>query len=39
VSPKFDVPQGKHDWLARYVFIGVGEKIPTGNRIHYYKVL
>ena len=39
VSPKFDVPQGKHDWLARYIFVGVGEKIPSGNSIHYYKVL
>jgi hypothetical protein len=39
VSPKFDVPQGKHDWLARHVFVGIGEKIPSGNRIHYYKVL
>jgi hypothetical protein len=39
VSPKFDVPQGKHDWLARYMFIGVAEKTPGGNCIAYYKVL
>lgn len=39
VSPRFEVPQGKHDWLARYVFIGIAEKTPRGNRIAYYKVL
>lgn len=39
VAPKFEVPQGKHDWLARYVFIGVAEKTPRGNSIAYYKVL
>ena len=39
VSPKFEVPQGKHDWLARYLFVGVAEKTPGGNSIAYYKVL
>jgi hypothetical protein len=39
VSPKFDVPEGPHDWLSKYVFIGVAEKVPHGNRIHYFKVL
>lgn len=39
VSPKFDVPEGPHDWLAKHVFVGVAEKIPGANRIHYFKVL
>lgn len=39
VSPKFDVPQGPHDWLDRHVFVGVAEKTPGSNRIHYFKVL
>ena len=39
VSPKFDVPEGPHDWLARHVFIGVAEKVPRANRIHYFMVL
>ncbi|PZU10951.1 DUF3237 domain-containing protein [Sphingomonas sp.] len=38
VSPKFEVRTGPHDWLTRHVFVGVGEKIPTGNRIHYFVV-
>jgi hypothetical protein len=39
VSPKFEAPDGPHEWLARHVFVGVAEKTPTGNVIHYYQVL
>ncbi len=39
VCPKFDVPAGPHDWLDRHIFVGIGEKSPEGNAIHYYKVL
>ena len=39
VCPKFDVPQGVHDWLAKYVFVGVAEKTPGANCIHYFKLL
>lgn len=39
VSPKFDVPEGPHDWLGKHVFIGVAEKLPRANRIHYFMVL
>lgn len=39
VAPKFEAPAGKYEWLSRYVFVGVAEKTPGGNRIHYYKVL
>lgn len=38
VSPKWEVPAGPHEWLARYVFVGVAEKTPGGNRIHYFVV-
>lgn len=37
--PKFDVPEGPHDWLSRHVFVGIGDKTPEGNAIHYYQVL
>ncbi len=37
--PKFDVPEGPHDWLSRHVFVGIGDKTPGGNAIHYYQVL
>ena len=35
-APKFEVPTGPHDWLAKHVFIGVGERLPDGNRVRYY---
>jgi Protein of unknown function (DUF3237) len=38
VSPKFDVPEGPHSWLGKHVFIGVAEKVPGANRIHYFVV-
>jgi hypothetical protein len=39
VSPKFDAPAGPHEWLSRHVFVGVAEKVPGANRIHYFVVL
>ncbi len=39
VSPKFEAPAGKYEWMSRYVFVGVAEKTPDGNQIHYWKVL
>lgn len=39
VTPRFEVAAGPHEWLARHVFIGVAERTPTGNSIHYYQVL
>ncbi len=32
----FEAPIGKHDWLTRHVFIGVGERKPDGNYVKYY---
>jgi hypothetical protein len=39
VSPKFDAPAGPHEWMSRHVFVGVAEKIPGANRIHYFVIL
>jgi hypothetical protein len=39
VCPKFDVPEGPHEWMSRHVFVGVAEKVPGANRIHYFVVL
>ena len=35
---RFDTAPGPHDWLARHVFVGVGERLEKGNRIRYFKV-
>ena len=32
----FEVTTGKHDWLMRYVFVGVGERKSDGNLIRYF---
>jgi hypothetical protein len=39
VAPKFEAPEGPHEWLNRYVFVGVAEKTPGANCIHYFTVL
>jgi len=39
VCPRFDAPEGPHEWLTRHVFVGVAEKTPGANRIHYFVVL
>lgn len=35
----FDVAPGPHDWLARHVFVGIGERTDTGNKLSYFKLL
>ena len=39
VAPQFDAPAGPHEWMSRHLFVGVAEKIPNANRIHYFVVL
>jgi hypothetical protein len=39
VTPKFDAPAGPHEWMSQHVFVGVAEKIPNANRIHYFVIL
>lgn len=41
VTPYFDTPAGPHEWLARTVFIGTGERHsnPSHTLIHYHEVL
>jgi hypothetical protein len=38
VSTKFDAPAGKYEWMTRHIFVGVAEKTPGGNAIHYFIV-
>ena len=37
-SPSFETSIGRHDWLTRHVFVGIGERKPDGNLVRYYKV-
>jgi hypothetical protein len=38
-TPTFETPPGAHDWLTKYVFVGVGERHEQGNKISYYQVV
>lgn len=35
----FECAAGKHDWLTKHVFIGVGERRTEGNRLRYYALV
>ena len=37
-QPTFETPKGKHDWLTRHVFVGVGERRVDCNFVRYYAV-
>jgi hypothetical protein len=41
VAPYFDAPRGPHEWLAKTVFLGTGERHsnPAHTIIHCYEVL
>jgi len=38
-NPTFECPVGKHDWLTKHVFVGVGERNAEGNRLRYYALV
>lgn len=38
VTPGFEVPAGPHDWLARTLFIGTGERRGDESVFDYYRV-
>ncbi|MDQ2640585.1 MAG: DUF3237 family protein [Pseudomonadota bacterium] len=38
VTPRFEVPAGPHDWLARTVFVGKGERHGAKSVFDYYAV-
>lgn len=38
VTPRFEVPAGTHDWLARTLFVGTGERRGDRSVFDYYAV-
>lgn len=38
VTPRFEVPSGPHEWLARTVFVGTGERRGARSVFDYYTV-
>jgi hypothetical protein len=39
VITRFECETGPHDWLNKHVFVGIGDKIPYGNIIRYFRIL
>ena len=37
-TPTFETSAGRHDWLTKHVFVGIGERKPDGNLLRYYRV-
>lgn len=35
-APTFETSKGKHDWLTRHIFVGVGERRADGNFVRYF---
>ena len=38
ITPRFEVPAGAHEWLARTVFVGTGERRGARSIFDYYAV-
>lgn len=38
ITPRFEAPEGPHDWLNRTVFVGVAERQGASTRFDYYAV-
>lgn len=39
MTPRFEAPEGPYDWLNRTIFVGVGQRNPTGSIFRYWKVV
>lgn len=39
MTPRFEAPEGRYDWLNRTIFVGVGQRNPTGSIFRYWKVV
>ena len=38
ITPRFEVPEGPHDWLNRTIFVGVAERSGASTHFDYYAV-
>ena len=39
LAPRFEAPEGPHEWLSRTVFIGTGERLEDHSVFRYWAVL
>lgn len=38
ITPRFEVPQGPHEWLNRTLFVGAAERQGSSTHFDYYRV-
>ena len=38
ITPRFEVPDGPHEWLGRTLFVGTGERRGAHSVFDYYAV-
>lgn len=38
ITPRFEVPEGKHDWLGRTIFVGTAERQGNETQFEYFAV-
>jgi len=39
MTPRFEAPEGRYEWLNRTLFVGVGQRNPTGSIFRFWKVV
>lgn len=39
MTPRFEAPEGPYDWLNRTLFVGVGQRNPSGSVFRFWKVV
>ncbi len=39
MMPRFEAPAGPYDWLNRTLFVGVGQRNPSGSIFRYWKLV
>ena len=38
ITPRFEAPEGPHDWLNRTIFVGIAERLGASTYFDYYAV-
>jgi hypothetical protein len=39
MTPRFEAPAGRHEWLNRALFVGVGQRNPDGSVFRFWSVV
>jgi hypothetical protein len=38
MTPRFEAPAGRYDWMNKTIFVGVGWRHPEGSHFRFWKV-